>query len=140
MSGYALRWRLVADRFDIVPIRTYDKCGEIVGVVLRPWAGRAVVFASRFKRSAIEGSNLLTTVRGERQVEVRRLFLESANAKRCRTVRPAQFQAKRSFRDHCHTERCKSPDEEGLALFIVADSEDYVIKHAGRGVGGGVRG
>ena len=64
----------VANRFDVVPVRTNDESGIVVDVVLRAEPRRAIVFAARLQRRAIETVDLLAILGHERQVKMRRLL------------------------------------------------------------------
>ena len=76
----AVRWiawlglGFVANRFDVVPVRTDDEGGVVVRVVLRAQAGRTVVFAARLEGRAIESFDLPAILGRERQVKMRRLL------------------------------------------------------------------
>jgi hypothetical protein len=70
----------VTNQFDVVAVRTNDESCVVVGVVVRPQTGPAIVFATRFQCRAIEGVDLLAILRHERQVKMRRLLLGLADA------------------------------------------------------------
>ena len=70
-----LRFSLVANHFDVVPVRIDHESGVVVRVVLRAQAGRAVIFATRLQRGAIKGVDLPAILRDERQMKMRRLLL-----------------------------------------------------------------
>ena len=65
----------VANHFDVVPVRTYDKSCIVVCVVVRAQTRRTIVFATRFQSRAIESFDLLAIPGRERQVKMRRLLL-----------------------------------------------------------------
>ena len=73
MEGLGLG--LVADHFDVVPVRTNDKSRIVVRVVVRARTRRTVVFATRFQSRAIESFDLQAILGRERQVKTRRLLL-----------------------------------------------------------------
>jgi hypothetical protein len=88
-----LRIRFMANRFDVVPIWTNDESCVVVRVVLRTQTRRAIVFAARLKSRTVEIFNLPTILGREGQVEMRRLFLDSADAQRGLAVRAAKLDA-----------------------------------------------
>jgi hypothetical protein len=65
----------VADRFDVVPVRTNDECRVVVRVVVRAQTRRTIVLATRLQSRAMEGFDLLATLGLERQVKMRRPLL-----------------------------------------------------------------
>ena len=65
----------MANRFDVVPVRTNDESRIVVRVVARAQTRRAIVLAARLQRRAIESVDLLATLGRERQVKMRRLLL-----------------------------------------------------------------
>jgi len=73
MEGLSLGF--VANRFDVVPIRTNDEGCIVVRVVFRAQTRRAIVFATRLQRRAMESFDLLAILGRERQVKMRRLLL-----------------------------------------------------------------
>ena len=73
MEGLGLVF--VANRFDVVTVRTNDESSIVVGVVMRAQARRTIVFATRLQRRAIESVDLLAILGGERQVKMRRRLL-----------------------------------------------------------------
>ena len=66
---------LVANRFDVVPIRTNDEGCIVVRMVMRAQTGRTIVLGARRQRRAVESLDLLTILGRERQVKTRRLLL-----------------------------------------------------------------
>ena len=71
----------MANRFDVVPVRTKDERRIVVGVVLRPQTGRAIVLAPCPQGRAMESVDLLTISSPERHVKMGRLlFPGSADA------------------------------------------------------------
>ena len=73
MEGLGLGF--VANRFDVVTVRTNDESSIVVGVVMRTQTRRTIVFATRLQRRAIESVDLLAILGRERQVKMRRLLL-----------------------------------------------------------------
>ena len=71
---------LVANHFDVVPVRTNDESGIVVLVVLRAQTRRTVVFGAALQGRAMESFDLLAIPGRERQVEMRRLFLGLVHA------------------------------------------------------------
>ena len=65
----------VANRFNIVPVRTDDESCVIIGMVARAQAGRAIVFATGLQGCAVEGVDLLTIFGGEGQMKMGRRLL-----------------------------------------------------------------
>jgi hypothetical protein len=65
----------VTNHFDVVPVRTNDESGIVVGVVVRTQTGRTIVFATRLQSRAIESVDLLSILSRERQVKMRRPLL-----------------------------------------------------------------
>ena len=66
---------LVANHFDVVPVRTNDESCVVVRVVVRAQTRRTIVFATRLHSRAIESFDLLAILGPERQVKMRRLLL-----------------------------------------------------------------
>lgn len=66
---------LVANDFDVVPIRTNHESGIVFPAVVRALTGRTIVFAPRIQRRAIKSFDLLAIVSRERQMKIRRLLL-----------------------------------------------------------------
>ena len=126
MEGSAF-W-FVANRLDVVPVRTNDERCIVVRVVVRTQARRAIVFATRVQSRAIESFDLLAILGRESQVKMRGLLLESADAQRRLAVR-AKLETKRSLEDNRYAERFERLEEEGFARCIVTDSEYDVVKH-----------
>ena len=73
MEGSALGG--VANRFNVVPVRTNDEGCIVVRVVVRAQTRRAIVFATRPQSRAIEGFDLLPILGHERQVKMRQPLL-----------------------------------------------------------------
>ena len=69
------RLGFVANRFDVVPVRTNDESCIVVRVVFRAQTRRTIVFATCFHSRAIECVDLLAILGRERQVKMRRLRL-----------------------------------------------------------------
>src|SRR6185437_16862484 len=65
---------LVANHFDVVPIRPDDERGVIFAAVVRAQAGRAIVLAARRQSRAMESFDLLAICGDERQVKMRRFL------------------------------------------------------------------
>lgn len=126
----------VAHDLYVVAIGPNDKCSAVVGVVLRPHTGRAVVMATRFECQTIEVLNLLSRLGCERQVEGRVgcLFGCTPNAKRGNAVRAAELDTKWSVGHDLDVERCESTEKERSALGVVADAQYNVVKHGGLGL------
>ena len=73
MEGLGLGF--VANRFDVVPVRTNDESCIIARVVVRSQTRRTIVFATRLHRRAIESLDLAAILGCERQVKRRWLLL-----------------------------------------------------------------
>jgi hypothetical protein len=58
----------VANRFDVVPVRTDDEGRVVVRVVVRAQARRTVALATRLESRTIERIDLLAILGSERQV------------------------------------------------------------------------
>jgi len=119
----------MANRLDVVPVRARNEGRVVVFVVLRAKTRRTIVFASRLKSGAVEILDLLAVLGREGQMEMRCLFLHSANAQRGLTIRAAKLDAERSLRDNSYTQRFERLDEEIPSCRVVADSKYDVIKH-----------
>jgi hypothetical protein len=65
----------MADRFDVVPVRTNDESCIVVRVIFRAQTRRTIVFATCLQSRAIESFDLLAILGRERQVKMRRLLL-----------------------------------------------------------------
>ena len=61
MKGLGLGF--VANHFDVVPVRTNDESGIVVGLVARAQTRGTIVFATRFQSRAIEIFQLRRAVR-----------------------------------------------------------------------------
>ena len=72
MDGLSLG--LVANRFDVVPVRTDHKSCIVVRVIARPQTGRTIVFATCLQSRMIERVDLLAILGDERQVKMCRLI------------------------------------------------------------------
>ena len=70
----------VADHFDVVPVRTNDESGIVVGLVARAQTRGTIVFATSLQGCAMESFDLLAIFGSERQVEMCRLLLGWADA------------------------------------------------------------
>ena len=81
----------MANRLDVVPIRTNYKGCIVVRVVLRTQRGPTMVFASRLKSSAVEILDLPASVCRKGQMKMCRLLLDPAYAQRRFAVRAAKF-------------------------------------------------
>ena len=84
MEGLGLG--LVANHFDVVPVRTNDKSCIVVRVVVRAQTRRTIVFASRLQSRAIESFDLLAIFGCERQVKMGGHFLGLVQAQRHLTL------------------------------------------------------
>jgi hypothetical protein len=73
MEGLSLVF--VANRFDVVPVRTNDERCIVVRVVVRAQTRRTIVFATRLQSRAIESFDFLAILGRERQVKMRRFLL-----------------------------------------------------------------
>jgi hypothetical protein len=73
MEGLGLG--LVANHFDVVPVRTNDKSRIVGRVVVRAQTRRTIVCATCLQSRAIESFDLLAILGRERQVKMRRLLL-----------------------------------------------------------------
>ena len=118
---------VVANHFDVVPVRTDDESCIVSRVVFRVQARRTIVFATRLQSRAIESFDLLAILGRERQVKMRRLLLGLVRSltlwAKLDTVR------RRPLRDNSYAERFECLEEERFARCIVADSEFDVVKH-----------
>lgn len=95
----------MANRFNVVPIRTgYEGC-VVVRVVLRTQSGRTIVHASRLESSAVEALDLLATLGRKGQMEMCRLLLYPTNAQGRLAVSTRKLNAKWPLRGDSHTER-----------------------------------
>jgi len=119
----------MANRLDVVPVRTDHEGRIVVRVVLRAQARRTVVPAARFQGRAMESLDLPAILGNERQVKVRRLFLGSADAQRGLATRVAELDAERPLMDDRHAQRLERLEEERLARLIVGGPEYDVVKH-----------
>ena len=79
MEGLGLGF--VANRFDVVPVRTNDESCIVVDVVVRAQTRRTIVIATRLQSRAIESVDLLAILGRERQVKMRWLLLGLVQAK-----------------------------------------------------------
>ena len=66
---------LMANRFDVVPVRANDESCIVVRVIVRAQTRRTIVFATRFQSCSIERFDLPAIPGHERQVKMRRLLL-----------------------------------------------------------------
>src|SRR4026208_2583669 len=125
-----LGFGFVANRFDVVPVRTNDESCVVVRVVVRAQTRRTIVFATRLQSRAIESFDLLAILGGERQVKMRRLLLRFVQAQGsltlCAKLDPIR---RRPLRDDSYAERFECLEEERFARCIVADSAFDVVKH-----------
>src|SRR5688572_23605884 len=98
---------LVANRFDVVPVRTYDESRIVVCVVVRAQARRAIVFGAGLQSRAIEGFDLLAILGAERQVKMRRLLIGLKQAQRNLALWWAKLDTVRrdSLRNNSYAER-----------------------------------
>lgn len=127
---YALSLGLVANRFDVVPVRANDESCIVVRVIVRTQTRRAIVFATRFQSCAIEGFDLLAILGYERQVKTGRLLLGLIQAQRDLSLWLAKLDTvRRPLRDSSYAERFECLEEECFARRIVADAELDVVKH-----------
>src|SRR5258706_10671160 len=128
MEGLGLGF--VANRFDVVPVRTNDESCIVVRVVVRAQTRRTIVFATRLQSRAIESFDLLAILGRERQVKMRRLLLGLVQAQRSLTLwAELDTVRRRPLRDNSYAERFECLEEERFARCIVTDSEFDVVKH-----------
>jgi hypothetical protein len=73
---------LVANHFDVVPVRTNDESRIVIRVVLRAQTRGTIVFATRFHSCAIESFDLQSILGRERQVKMRGLLFGLPDAQR----------------------------------------------------------
>src|SRR5262245_1850958 len=66
--------RLLAHRFDVVPVRTNEEGGVVIPAVLRAQAWRPIVPGACRQRRAIESLDVLAILGRERQVKMRRFL------------------------------------------------------------------
>ena len=71
---------LVANRFDVVPVRPNNESRIVICVVMLAQTRRTVVFATHLQCRAIATVDLLVTLGRECQLEMRRLVLGLACA------------------------------------------------------------
>ena len=102
----------MANRLDVVAIRTNHKGCIVIRVVLRTQPGPTIVFASRLESSSVEVLDLPASVCGKGQMKMCRLLLDPANAQGRLAVRAAKLDAKRSLRGDGDTKRFESLDKE----------------------------
>jgi hypothetical protein len=69
-----LAFRPMADRFDVVAIRTNDKGAVVIRMVDRADSGRTVVFTARIQSCLIKRPHLLACFRNERDMHWFLLF------------------------------------------------------------------
>ena len=120
----------MANRFDVVSVRTSDERCIVIRVVLRTQSSCTIVFATGRQSCAIERVDLRATLGCERKVEVRWvLLLDSADAQRGFAVRPAKLDTEWPLGNHVYAERFERLEEERLARRIVSHSEYDVVKH-----------
>jgi hypothetical protein len=119
----------MANRFDVVPVRTNDKSGIVVRVVLRAQTRRTIVFTPGLESRAVEVFDLPAILGREGQVEMRRLLLHAADAQRGLTVRAAKLDTQWPLRDNGYAERLECLKEKLPGRCIVANPENDVIKH-----------
>src|SRR5579863_4227400 len=72
MEGLGLGF--VANRFNVMPVRTDDESCIVVRVVARTQTRRTIVVGTRLQSRAIESLDLLAILGHERQVKMRRLL------------------------------------------------------------------
>src|SRR5258706_518612 len=122
---------LVANHFDVVPVRTNDESCIVVRVVVWAQTRRTIVFATRLQSRAIESFDLLAIRGPESNMKMRRLLLGLVQAQRNLTLcAELDTVRRRPLRDNSDAERFECLEEEDFARSIVADSEFDVIKHA----------
>ena len=84
MEGLGLGF--VANRFDVVPVRTNDESCIVVRVVARAQTRPTIVFGTRLQSRAIESFDLLAIFGRDRQVKMRRLLLGLVETQRNLTL------------------------------------------------------
>ena len=130
-SNDGLGLGFVANRFNVVPVRTNDEGCIVVRVVVGTQARGTVVFTTRFQSHAIEGLDLLAILGRERQVKMRWLLVGLVETQLNLTIWAAKLDAlRRPLRHNSDAERCEYLEEEPSARCIVADSEFHMVKHA----------
>jgi len=121
---------LVANRFDVMPVRTNDESCIVIRVVARAHTRRTIVFGTRLQSRTIESLDLLAILGHERQVKMRRLLLGLIQAQRNLPLWLAKLDTvRRPLRDNSCAERIECLKEERFARCVVADSEFDVVKH-----------
>src|SRR5436190_22794376 len=115
--------RFVANRFDVVSVRTDDECGVVAPAVLRPTTRRTIVLAAGPQRRAIERVDLLPILRDERDMQRRGVLVRLVQAQR--NLAPAELDAirRRSLGDDHDAERLQRREEERSACRVVGDAE-----------------
>ena len=103
----------MADRFDVVPVRTNDEGRIVASMVVRAQTRCTIVFAARCQGRAIERFDLLATLRRERQVKVRRFLLGLEQAQRNLAIWLTQLDTGGwPLRHHGDAERFECLEEE----------------------------
>ncbi len=127
MEGLGLG--LVANRFDVMPVRTNDESCIVVRVVARAQTRRTIVFGTCLQSCTIESLDLLAIPGHERQVKMRRLLLGLIQAQRNLPLWLAKLDTvRRPLRDNSYAKRFECLEEERFARCVVADSEFDVVK------------
>lgn len=112
---------LVADHFDVVPVRTNGESRKVVRVVVRAQARRTIVFAARLESCAMESLNLLAILGRERQVKTRWLLLglEQTSKRAMRDCRPAWVMS-RTVQDRPFQARPGNHESKRHSVFVPA--------------------
>jgi hypothetical protein len=119
----------VRNHFDVVPVRTNDKCGRVVRAVVRAQTRRVIVLAARLQSRAMGRLNLAAVLGRERQVKRRRLLLGLVQAQRSLTLGAELGTVRRQpLRDCSYAGRFECLEEERLVRGIVVDSEFDAVK------------
>src|SRR5512143_3434841 len=101
----------MADRFDVVAVRTNDESRVVVRVIVRTQTRWTIVLASCLQRCSIEGFNLLSILGHEREVKTSPLVLGLEDAQRSVAVWAAKLDTVRRlpFRNDSYAEGFECP-------------------------------
>lgn len=128
MEGLGLGIGLVANRFDVVTVRSDDKRRVVVGMVVRPKARRTIVFASDEERGSVERFNFGPVARGESQVH-RAWRGPGRRKEEARLTVRAKASAMRSLSEENNAQRREGRGKEAAAGAEIRDAEVDVIQH-----------
>ena len=123
-SGFGV----VANRLNVVPVRTNDESCIVGRVVLQTQARRTIVLTACRQSRAMESLNLLLILGPECQMKIGRLFLNLKQALGRHAI-CAKLDTQGPLLDNGYTERFKRLEKERFAGGIVAHSDDNVVKH-----------